>query len=77
MTEDIPDAPDLEAVEIVITIHDEVYTHETYTTTQLLTQRELETSDPSEIARTATEMSLNGALRQYLEILHGKDGDQP
>jgi len=28
MGEDIPDAPDLEVVEIEITIHDDVYTHE-------------------------------------------------
>lgn len=72
--EGLPEAPDMEPVEVEVTIRDDAYTHEEYTTRLMLTQRELEAGDPEQIARMATEQTLDSAVRSFREQLRGTDG---
>lgn len=71
MSDDIPEPPDLEAVTVEVRIKDDVYTHEEYTHRFMMTQRELEMSDPADMARMATEQTLDAAIRQYTRQLRG------
>lgn len=71
MPSDLPEAPDMEPIEIEVTIRDDAYTHEEYTTSFMVTQRELEEDDPREMVRVATELTLDSALQQYLAAQRG------
>lgn len=71
MTDEVPEPPDLDAITVEVRIRDDAYTHEEYTHRFMMTQRELETSDPAEMARMSTEQTLDSAIRQYIQQLRG------
>ena len=76
MSDELPEAPDMEVIEVEVTIKDDIYTLEEYTTRLLMTQRELETRGPQEMVEMATAQVLDGALRQYLSHQRGVDSDE-